>query len=229
MVCRLAKHRQMLHNSAMGNLKDNLTTLMEEAHINVSELARKVGIGQPVLHRIMAGETTNPNVNTLSPIAKFFSISISELIGDSPISSLRLPGEVKPKISEIPILKLNDVIEWLDNNENDILPEGIGFTDASLEDPQKAFSIRLVDSSFEPKYSQGTLFIFDHTRQPMNKNIALFYKEGDSTPSLRQFIKDGSDIYLKSLNPEISEIKPHKKTKKDRLLGVAIQIQTNTI
>ena len=54
----------------MNNLSENLRTLMWKFELSESELARRVGISQPVIHRIAKGITTNPNVETLRPIVK---------------------------------------------------------------------------------------------------------------------------------------------------------------
>src|SRR5439155_6774459 len=88
--------------------------------INESELARRTGIGQPVVHRICSGETDNPKVATLSPIANFFAISISQLIGDEPLSTDRIPGTFNPDAQgwrQIPLLDWEQIIAWPNLNK----------------------------------------------------------------------------------------------------------------
>jgi len=92
-----------------------LKGLMAELGINESELARRTGVGQPVVHRICSGETDNPKVATLSPIANFFAISISQLIGDEPLSADRIPGTFNPDAQgwrQIPLLTWPQVLYW---------------------------------------------------------------------------------------------------------------------
>ena len=92
-----------------------LKGLMAEVDINESELARRTGIGQPVVHRICSGETDNPKVATLSPIATFFAISISQLIGDEPLPTDRIPGTFNPDAQgwrQIPHLGWEQVLPW---------------------------------------------------------------------------------------------------------------------
>lgn len=62
-----------------------LKELLQKNKISESELARKTGVCQPVIHRMASGETDNPKIKTLLPIARYFDISIDELIGDKPL------------------------------------------------------------------------------------------------------------------------------------------------
>jgi len=60
---------------ATNRLADNLQELMRVRKINPTTLARSTGIGQPVIYRIATGETDNPTLSTLQPVAKFFGVS----------------------------------------------------------------------------------------------------------------------------------------------------------
>lgn len=73
----------------MENLAATLTNLMSEKGIKSAELARKTGIGQPVIYRLMTGVTENPQILTIKPIAEFFGVSLDQLLGLSPMSNQR--------------------------------------------------------------------------------------------------------------------------------------------
>ena len=73
----------------MENLSTVLTYLMSEKGIKSAELARKTGVGQPVIYRMMTGETENPQVLSLKPLADFFDVSLDQLLGHSPLNSLK--------------------------------------------------------------------------------------------------------------------------------------------
>src|SRR3990167_6567719 len=99
----------------MKNLNKILKHLMHEMHLSESELARRTEIGQPVIHRILSGETDNPRVATLSQIANYFSISISELIGDASFPHHRLPGTnnySNHTWTHVPLLTWEQAVEW---------------------------------------------------------------------------------------------------------------------
>ena len=69
----------------MKNLSTVLSYLMSGKGIKSAELARKTGIGQPVVYRLMTGITDNPQIQTLKPIADFFEVSIDQLLGIKPL------------------------------------------------------------------------------------------------------------------------------------------------
>ncbi len=70
----------------MDNLATILSKLMSERGIKSAELARKTGIGQPVIYRLMTGTTDNPQIQTLKPIADFFGVTIDQLLGYASLS-----------------------------------------------------------------------------------------------------------------------------------------------
>ena len=69
----------------MNNLSNVLSFLMAGLGIKSAELARKTGIAQPVISRLMTGVTSNPQVLTIKPIAYFFDVSLEQLLGISPL------------------------------------------------------------------------------------------------------------------------------------------------
>jgi len=73
----------------MKTLSVTLTYLMNKKGIKSAELARKTGVGQPVVHRLMTGVTENPQILTLKPIADFFQISIDQLLPTSALFDTR--------------------------------------------------------------------------------------------------------------------------------------------
>ncbi len=63
-------------------LADNLHKLMSNTRLTASELGRHLNLPAATIKKIRTGENKNPTITTLIPIAKYFNITISELIGD---------------------------------------------------------------------------------------------------------------------------------------------------
>ncbi len=78
----------------MDNLASILTILMSENNITSAELARKTGIGQPVIYRLMTGTTENPQILTLKPIADYFGVTLDHLLGTKPLGEYKIPKGV---------------------------------------------------------------------------------------------------------------------------------------
>lgn len=49
---------------------------------SLSSLARRTGVNQPTLHKIMSGETEDPRLSTMLALATFFDVSVEELVGE---------------------------------------------------------------------------------------------------------------------------------------------------
>lgn len=65
-------------DTKMASFSLNLKTLMSLAQINASELARRTSITQPIIHRLSTGQNTNPKLPTIKPIARYFSVNVSQ-------------------------------------------------------------------------------------------------------------------------------------------------------
>lgn len=200
----------------MNNLKKNLNLLLKEADMSGAELARKTGIAQPVLHKIIAGDTTNPNVNTLRPIAKFFAISLSQLLGDEPLPADRLQGtHVADQLTTayLPILTWNDIKLWL-NNLTDTKFKPSEWISTEKQVGSKAFALLIETDSYGLMFKKGSVVILDPDKTPQDGDLVLVKLESEPDILFRQLIKDGSDIYLRPVNIEINRIKlldePHQ-------------------
>lgn len=201
-----------------------LKALMAEVRINESELARRTGIGQPVVHRIASGETDNPKVGTLSPIANFFAVSISQLIGDEPLPANRIPGTFNPGIQSwkrLPLLTWSQALEWPHIPEHNKPTQTISI-DQNVN--ENAYALIVKDNTMEPRFPEGTTLIVDSELQPQNRDFAIVYVNNQKLPTFKQVLIDGESIYLKPLNPDFKTILLDKNYK---FLGVVIQARMN--
>lgn len=200
-----------------------LRRLMTEIDITEAELARKTRIPQPTLHRILSGATRSPRGESLSPLAKFFSISISQLIGDEPLPEDRIPGTHNPEVvawTSIPVLTWEIAGQWPDcknrlkeQHWNDWIT-----TDKPVSND--AFALRVTGESMAPRFNEGTTLVIEPTAEARNRSFIVVQFEDQSDVTFKQLLIDGGDQYLKPINPEFKTTlldKPH------RVLGVVIQ------
>jgi SOS-response transcriptional repressor LexA len=207
-------------NDMKNSMSTILKGLMTELGINESELARRTGVGQPVVHRICSGETDNPKVATLSPIANFFAISISQLIGDEPLPVDRIPGTFNPDAQgwrQIPLLAWEQVLPWPKlTQKSGPLPS----ISTDIELSQHAYAVAVRDTTMEPRFPEGTILIIDPNLKPNSLDFAITHVEGHKLPNFKQVLIDGEQTILKSLNSDFKTLlldKPH------RFLGVMVQ------
>lgn len=207
----------------MSELCNTLKAMMELVDITVTELARQTGVGQPVIHRMASGETDNPKVGSLSPIAKFFNINISQLIGDEPLPEGMLNGNHNPYYrhwSKIPLLSWQQATVWPEQFTPTEIQSYIS-TEANIT--TNAFAVNVEDNTMHPRYPQGTVLIMEPTLQAQDKDFALVHVDGEDKAQFKQVLFDGTDLYLKPLNADF-EVK--KVENNYKILGVMVQSLT---
>jgi len=184
----------------MDKLAENLRRLMTEFNLSETELSRRTGIGQPVIHRMSSGETDNPKVGTLSPIANLFNVSISQLVGDEVFPEYlppKLPDSIVQGWNEIPLLSIEDIILHPFPLDSANKFEKI-YTDARYSNG--TYAIRIQDSTMQPRFPEGTVVVIDPNHEPQDQDFAVVYIHGHRKATFKQVLLDGDDIYLKPLN-----------------------------
>lgn len=201
-------------NNILGK---NLKRLLLEARISENELARRTGVAQQVINRILSGENSNPKILTLSPLANYFMVSISELIGEGSISSLKGQGD----IIEVPLIEFEKLAtislpELMSNCTTHLLIEA--------DKKSRMFATKQVDNLMEPKFSEGSLLIFDIDKESVSGDFILL-KLPDAKVIFRQLIIKSANRYKKALNPKAEEYNL-TKVENSKQLGVLIQSRT---
>ncbi len=205
----------------MSDLSNILRTLMNEVGITVTELARQTDVGQPVIHRMASGETDNPKVGSLSPIAKFFNVSISHLIGDEPLPTDRVSGSHNPYYrswSKLPLLNMEQATLWPQQKIFETEIATYVSTEANVS--ENAFAIRLEDNTMEPRFPAGTILIIEPNLQPTNNDFAAVNIKGQGKVQFKQVQFDGEELYLKALNPDFET---KRVTESYHFCGVMVQ------
>ncbi len=206
----------------MSDLSSILKALMHEVGITVTELARRTGVGQPVIHRMASGETDNPKVGSLSPIAKFLNVTISQLVGDDPLPKERFKGSHNPYYrawTKLPLLSWEQAAQWPQRVYSEV--QSYVSTEAVVSD--LAFAVRVEDSTMNPRFPENTILIIDPEIKPQDKDFAAVYIEGHNKMQFKQILLDGPDLYLKPLNDDFQTNRVEKSYK---ILGIMTQALT---
>ena len=64
--------------------------------LSFRKLAKALGISHPYLFRLSKGQHTNPGIDAVAKIAKFFKISTAQLLGDEKIDFKSRPKKLDP-------------------------------------------------------------------------------------------------------------------------------------
>jgi transcriptional regulator with XRE-family HTH domain len=63
--------------------------------MSANQLADACGIPQTTISRLIKGTIAAPNIDTLAKLADYFSISVSQLIGESPLKTDNTLAEIE--------------------------------------------------------------------------------------------------------------------------------------
>lgn len=216
----------------MASLSLNMKTLMSSARINASELARRTGIAQPIIHRLSTGQNVNPKLATIKPIARYFMVTVSQLIGEEPLpagSSDESPVHVSTQHkgwNQVPLISWEDALGWPErladyqhSSDAEFVP-----TDANVSN--MAYSLSIKGSNMEPLFPEGTKIIVEPNRQPQDRDFVIVRLKDTTEAQLKQVVIQGNNRYLKSLAPAEAQ-NQNQFGEDDKFLGVMAQAKVD--
>lgn len=198
--------------------------LMAEVKITEAELARRTGIPQPTLHRILSGATRSPRGDSLSPLANFFSITISQLIGDDALPKERIPGTYNPGIqgwTTLPMLSWEQSTQWPKLKAELMKTEWDQWTSTDTKIGPHGFGLMVSGDSMSPRFVDGTILIIDPDYPANDRDYVVVHLKGQKNATFKQLMVDGDDKYLKPLNAEFKTTILNEG--EFRILGVMVQ------
>lgn len=204
---------------------ENITALMSACAIDATELSQQTGLPSSTISRLRSSITDfSPNLSSLLPIADYFCISLSQLIGEEPLNE-NVYATFKPtKIHKlpIPVLHPETVLSYLSNKE----PGDNTLLHIDFPLGENAFAYFLRGNAMEPQFPDKTLLIIDPSLVVENLDHVLILPAGKKIPIFRQLLIDGEEKYIRTLNPSFNEF--IKLTDNShQFLGVMVQARIN--
>lgn len=199
----------------MNRLSDVLKKLLSRSNLTVSDLSRHTGIVQPVIYRIATGETDNPKLSSLLPIANYFNVNLSQLIGEEPLEEENSHDALKNSV--IPLLSWTNAHHYKEivpQQEKNIMVMGLS---------EFAFALIMPDTSMEPMFQRGSLLIFDPMVKPEDRSFALVKLSISESAVFRQLLIDVNQQYLKPLNPDFNLFKMRQLDKQDEIIASLVE------
>lgn len=198
-------------------LKSNLNLLMNEARLNAEELSRRIGIPASTIKKIRNNNDPNPTLSTLTPLAKYFSLTISQLVGDEPFPESRIPGSYKNNphtLNHIPLISWHEAITW--PIKDDIVRPTIA---TEYDYSSNAYALIVEEDDWE-NLSKDTALLVDPALQAEHRDFIIVYKNGQKIPTLKQVLFDEGHMYLK---PVTQKYNIAILTSEHRILGVIVE------
>lgn len=200
----------VMKNTKVGQI---LRKLMAERKIRVAELARRVNLPQPTVHRIATGVCEHPHASSLKPLADFFSVTVDQMKGHEPIQAI-------DAIIKVPLLAWEQAKTWVFDHKK-IKPKEFIVTDAKVG--AQGYALKVEDASMEPVFPRKTILVIDPYREVRDRSYVVAILANYSLPLFRQLLVNAKEKYLKPLSPDLDCYKMIKLDLNDKILGAVIQ------
>jgi len=204
-------------------LQENLARLMKHFKINMSQLHRQTGVPITTIQRIRTDPHANPTVTNLKPIANFFNISISQLIGDEPLPLTEGQGdhffrENTAHWKKIPLISWVDAPTWGTASE----PEH-AIIEVDIDVSNQSFALVVEEENWN-NFPKESILVIDPNLKIENRDFIITQIANQSSCSLKQVLFYENGQYLKPVEPNFP-VTPF--TKEYRVIGVVAQIKFN--
>jgi len=197
-----------------------LKRLLELHKISPTVLSNACGVDKPRISRLLTGKTTNPQVNTLRPIAKHFNVTIDQLVGDQPLLSDECHGVIIPiKRMIVPIIEWHHAPHWITFRAH-YRPEKT--LDAKASVSSGAYALIINSHMFEPSFPQGTAVVVDPEKDIKHGDYILTSEsEVSDKIVIKQYLEEKNQKYLKS----VGQVSTVKQISKLNTLGIIVEAQ----
>jgi transcriptional regulator with XRE-family HTH domain len=189
----------------MNRLGKRIQLARERKGLKQRELANLVGITQQSLSDIERGRSRN--TRQLETFSRVLGVSQGWLLGEDEKSSSPTKNSVIADRQFIPVLEENDILPWV---EQGILPNNVRSIDMT-EIPKdillnkRTYSTDITNDSFATEFFKfklpnKTLLAIIEPPSALEVNDIVFAEFPDKKIKIRQYIKDGSEYFLKAFD-----------------------------
>jgi SOS-response transcriptional repressor LexA len=210
-------------NAISTAIKQSLLTLIELHHISEAELCRRINIPQSTISRLLNGATNDPRASTLTAIAKYFDVSVDQLIGLKPIPKTLNKEAIAAMTTFIPLLSIEDIKSWTpaaNIEQQDKYRQWIETESFN----KNCFSLKIDDESMWPQFAAGTILVVNPALNPKNRDFIVCYLSKERRGICRQYLSENNIKILKPINQSLPSIKIGKN---DKIVGVITQARND--
>ncbi len=211
-----------MDNINLDLLRKNILYLIKKYKINTAQLSKKINVPQPTIHRLVSGEMEDPKLSILNNIAKYFGISLDELIthdAQSIENSSQTHSNIVKQVFQIPIINWNEAVNYeiftskLDSKN---------WSDWLVVDKistRNAFALKS-KRSMEPRFPLNSLLIVDVNLEPLDGDLVIVHFKNTKEVTIMEMILDGP---IQKLAHITEKLPLHEINDETRIIGVIIQ------
>ncbi len=182
-----------------GCKSNNIKMLMHKHGLTIEELAEELNVSISTINRLLIGTKIDPRLSTLRPIAKFFDVSIEELMGERPLSfKLKDVGLYdRQTLIQVPIIYWEQVKNAIEVVPHLNFDKWDSWVVVSRIMNEHSYALRIQQSSLPPPFYLHTIIVLDPGKEPKDSDYVLIIQ--DENPILAKVIVNGVKRFYQSL------------------------------
>jgi SOS-response transcriptional repressor LexA len=181
------------------------------------EFAEAVGVSRSAVQQWEKEGGTAPKRKNQAVVARVLGLSVAQLMsGDVNTAAGPVIRGAVPLLSDV---QAGAYKMHVDNFQ----PEEGGSSDlvaTSVPVKRHTFALRVTGDSMEPEFREGMVIIVEPDMEALPGDYVIA-RNGEDETTFKQLVKDGSDWYLKPLNPRW----PMKPLGKNKIVGVVRAVE----
>lgn len=184
---------------------------MHELGLSGGELARRSGVPQPTIHRILSGTSASPRQENVERIAKVLGVTTEWLWkgeGSNP-PPLGPTANVEPGPNVrgfVPLISWVQAGAWCEMQEPFELEDAETWLPCVISHSSTTFALRVRGlSMFNPherrSFREGDIIFVDPARDYENGSLVIVKLANSKEATFKQLVVEGDRRFLKPLNP----------------------------
>lgn len=184
---------------------------MHELGMSGGELARRSGVPQPTIHRILSGTSASPRHENVERIAKALGVSAEWLWkgeGKAPVATgAQSNVETGPKVRGfVPLISWVQAGAWCEMQEPLELDDVETWLPCVVSHSSSTFALRVRGlSMFNPherrSFREGDIIYVDPAKDYENGSLVIAKLADSKEATFKQLVVEGDRRFLKPLNP----------------------------
>jgi repressor LexA len=176
---------------------ENFARLCESAGKTPTSVSKELGFSNAAASHWKNGKS--PTAKTLQKIADYFSVTVNDLLSDTPPAPSKLHREQGEKIAVLASVGAGIPLEAIVTFDQD---DPDAWEEISRTDDAQYFALRIRGNSMEPLIRYGEIVIVRKQEEYNDGDIVIALVNGDEGVCKLLEYRDNGGICLRSLNPE---------------------------
>lgn len=199
------------------SLAERISEAIQHSGKSNAEIARKTGKSAAAVTQWLSGETKSIKGDTAAALESVTGYRAQWLVsgkGPKRVDSNVVAGpDIRGSVPLLSGVQAGAFKEILDSDYSG--GDGVTMIPTTVPVNRYTFALRVQGDSMEPRFTEGMLLIVEPELDAQHGDYVIVKNGGEET-TFKQLIRDGSDWFLKPLNPRY----PIKPLGADTVVGV---------